>query len=63
MQELTQSDDDVNLGHLGLALTGYCKVAALYMRKLEGMKDLNDESSLIPDVSPLDVANLIFDGK
>lgn len=63
MQELTQSDDDVNLGHLGLALTGYCKVAALYLRKLEEMEDLKDEISPIPDVTPLDVANLIFDGK
>jgi hypothetical protein len=62
IQELTQSDDDVNLGHLGLALTGYCKVAALYMRKLEGMEDLNDEQYLKPDISPLEVANLIFDG-
>jgi hypothetical protein len=62
IQELTQSDDDINLGHLGLALTGYCKVAALYMRKQEGIEDLNDEQSLKPDISPLEVANLIFDG-
>ena len=32
------------------------------MRKLEGIEDLNDEKSLKPDISPLEVANLIFDG-
>jgi hypothetical protein len=31
IKELTEADDDDNMGHLGLALSAYCQIAAQYM--------------------------------
>ena len=59
---MTVADDDVNLGHLGLALVSYCKIAALYVKHLD--EELNDSGlSVCLDTTPMGAANEIFLGE
>ena len=63
IQELTQSDDDINLGHLGLALTGYCQVAALFVRGRNRDQSLGSVGGVSAcQRTPLQAADEIFHG-
>jgi hypothetical protein len=61
-QELTLADDDVNLGHLGLALVSYCKIAALYVKHQDESLSASGVSVCL-DTTPMGAANEIFLGE